>query len=62
VRRESLRNLEWAGIKLDPIRNEEVTAASGEQCVSAPDSRTQVWVVPTNEELVVARQTAAAVS
>ena len=29
----------------------------GEAKISADDSRTQIWVVPTNEEIVVARQT-----
>ena len=28
----------------------------GETRINAPDSRTQIWVVPTNEELIVARQ------
>ncbi|MFT5526533.1 MAG: acetate kinase, partial [Pirellulaceae bacterium] len=27
-----------------------------ECCISADNSRIQVWVVPTNEELIVARQ------
>ena len=31
--------------------------ARGETRISAADSRTQIWVVPTNEELIVARQT-----
>jgi len=30
-------------------------------CISTDDSRTQIWVVPTNEEIVVARQTVEAV-
>jgi len=50
------RDLEWAGLRLDPARNAEV---KGETRVSADDSRIEVWVVPTNEELVVARQAAA---
>jgi acetate kinase len=32
--------------------------ACEEAKVSAPQSRTQIWVIPTNEELVVARQAA----
>jgi acetate kinase len=59
VRREVCRNLEWAGIVLDEDVNAQVR---GEACISAPASRTQVWVVPTNEEIVVARQTAALIS
>lgn len=47
-------NLEELGIVLDPAAN---AAARGECRVSAPRSKVQVWVVPTNEELIVARQT-----
>jgi len=55
VRREVCHNLEWAGIVLDQNLNAQ---ARGESRISTPESRTQVWVVPTNEEIVVARQTA----
>jgi len=48
-----LRDLEELGIVLDPTAN---AAAEGEARISAPQSRTQVWVIPTNEELIVARQ------
>jgi acetate kinase len=46
-------NLDWFGIRLDPSRNE---TAKGEAPVHAADSRVQLWIMPTNEELVVARQ------
>jgi acetate kinase len=45
--------LDWFGIALDPVRN---AAARGEAAIHAADSRVQVWIMPTNEELVVARQ------
>ncbi len=60
VRRDVCANLDWAGIKLDAARNESVQRGS-ETCISADDSKTRIWVVPTNEEIVVARQTAAAI-
>ncbi|MAV37517.1 MAG: acetate kinase [Planctomycetaceae bacterium] len=41
------------GIELDPTAN---AAARSECCISSAASRAQVWVVPTNEELIVARQ------
>jgi acetate kinase len=47
-----LANLESLGIVLDPAAN---ASARGEAKISAPESRVQVWVIPTNEELVVAR-------
>lgn len=45
-------DLEELGIALDPAAN---SAARGEAKISAESSRVAVWVVPTNEELVVAR-------
>jgi acetate kinase len=55
VRSGVCRDMEWAGLRLDPARNVQVR---GETRISSDDSRVEVWVVPTNEELVVARQTA----
>jgi acetate kinase len=46
------RNLEELGIVLDPTANH---SAKGEAKVSAANSRVQVWTIPTNEELIVAR-------
>jgi acetate kinase len=46
--------LEGIGIDLDPALN---ASAKGECRISRDDSRTQLWIVPTNEELIVARQT-----
>lgn len=43
------------GIQLDSSQN--ASAQSGELSIHASDSRAQIWVVPTNEELIVARQT-----
>ncbi len=47
-------NLDQLGILLDPAKN--ATARAREADISAPDSRVKVWVIPTNEELVVARE------
>lgn len=55
IRREVCANMEWAGIKLDAALNE---SAKGEAKISTADSKVEIWVVPTNEEIVVARQTA----
>jgi acetate kinase len=52
-RSEVCRDLEWFGITLDPQRN---ATGPAERKVSSDDSRVQVWTVPTNEELGVARQ------
>jgi acetate kinase len=47
-------DLEELGIVIDGDRN---AAAGGECAIQADTSRTQIWIVPTNEELIVARQT-----
>ena len=60
IRANVCQNMEWAGIVLDEAKNNSVPRG-GEVCISAGTSKTQVWVVPTNEEIVVARQTAEAV-
>ena len=57
VRAEVCERMEWAGLVCDETGSEPTSA--GEQKISAADSRCQVWVIPTNEELIVARQTAA---
>ena len=45
--------LEWFGIELDLAAN---AGGAAERQVSTPGSRVQLWCVPTNEEIVVARQ------
>jgi acetate kinase len=52
IRSAVCANLEAFGIRLDPAKN---GAAQGECRISADDSRTQIWIIPTNEEIVVAR-------
>ena len=48
--------MEWAGLVLDPDRNEQ-TVGRAEGRVSVPDSRIEAWVIPTDEELLIARDT-----
>ncbi|MEZ6034757.1 MAG: acetate/propionate family kinase [Planctomycetaceae bacterium] len=55
IRANVCRDMEWAGVELCSTRNAGV---KGEACLSKDSSKVQVWTVPTNEELVVARQTA----
>lgn len=47
----------WLGVKLDPDTN-----AAGGPCISTANSRVPVWVIPTNEELMIARHTRALVA
>ena len=53
MRRAVCERLDWFGIRLDLERNR---TATGEQAIHADGSRVAIWILPTNEELIVARQ------
>jgi len=57
VRRQSLEDMESLGIEIDPEKNES-TESGKMQKISSDSSKTEVWVIPTNEELVIAIDTA----
>ena len=48
--------LGFLGVKIDPEKNK--IRGGKEGLISTPDSKVQVWVVPTNEELMIAQDTA----
>ena len=55
VRAAVCEYLGFLGVKIDP----ELNGKRGkEMVISTPDSKVQVWVVPTNEELMIAQDTA----
>ena len=56
VRAALCGQLKWLDLKLD----EEANAHNGPQ-ISAPDSSVSVWVIPTDEELMIAQHTSALV-
>lgn len=49
-------NLSYMGVKIDPKLN-EIMIRGKEGKISTPDSKVDVFVIPTNEELVIARDT-----
>ena len=57
TRREVAEGCAWLGVAVDEDANR-----LGEGRIDAPSSRIGVWVLPTDEERVIARQTAALVS
>ncbi|WP_281528471.1 acetate/propionate family kinase [Ruminococcus champanellensis] len=60
VRAEVCRNMDFFGIKLDEEAN---NGCRGQlKRISAPDSKVEVWIVPTNEELLIARDTLSLIS
>lgn len=60
VRAEVCASLDWFGIKIDPARNEAAVETAAK--ISEDGCRAEVWVIPTNEELLIARDTLACVS
>src|SRR5213078_1654312 len=54
IREAICRNLSFAGIELDEKKN---NVRGHEIKISRVESNAEIWVMPTNEELIVARQT-----
>ncbi len=54
VRENICKNMEYLGIKLDPVKN---NTRGKEVEISAEDSKVKIFIIPTNEELVIARDT-----
>jgi acetate kinase len=54
VRARVCENAAWLGIRLDPVAN-----VDGGPRISTADSPVSAWVIPTNEELMIARHTLA---
>jgi acetate kinase len=52
IRGRVCRDAAWLGLELDEAAND-----SGGPFISRPESRVAAWVIPTNEELMIARHT-----
>jgi acetate kinase len=59
IRCAVLKDLSGFGVELDEGRNRTI---KGEGAISTDGSKVKVLVVPANEEMIVARETAAVVS
>jgi acetate kinase len=56
LRQNICENMTYLGVKIDPVQNELLRrGAEGE--LSTPESKIRVFVIPTNEELLIARDT-----
>ena len=60
LRKEICDYLGYLGVKIDDQANSE--AMGQEREISTADSKVKVYVIPTNEELAIARETQALVS
>lgn len=56
IRREILEGMEWFGLHLDPEANQAAVGGTPAR-ISTEDSRLAAWVIPTDEELLIARDT-----
>ena len=52
IRERVCRDAAWLGVELDPAAN-----AAGGPRISAAGARVSAWMIPTNEELMIARHT-----
>lgn len=57
IRERVCRQARWLGVELDPAAN-----AAGGPLLSTADSKVSAWVIPTNEELMIARHTRTAIA
>ena len=55
VRARVCAGMDWLGVTLDPARNASMIGIEGR--IDSPDSRVALWVIPTDEELLIARDT-----
>lgn len=56
VRIRALTDMEFLGIKIDPVKNNNQNVGDGME-ISTPDSKVKLYVIPTNEELMIAEET-----
>jgi len=52
IRERICRDAAWLGVELDPVANQ-----TGGPRISTAGSKVSVWVIPTNEEVMIARHT-----
>jgi acetate kinase len=55
IRKRICEGLAWVGLRLDESRNER--ANGREERITTEDSRLHAFVIPTDEELLIARDT-----
>ena len=60
VRAESLRGMEFFGVHIDTVKNNQRSREA--RRISTDASKVQLFVIPTNEELAIARETARLIS
>ncbi len=62
IRAMACEGLEYLGVDFDKEANANVARPITTTCLSTPESRVKIYLIPTNEELVIASDTEAIVS
>ena len=57
IRALPLEGLEFLGIEVDHAANDAIGRPAVTTCISKPSSRVKVYLIPTNEELIIAEET-----
>jgi acetate kinase len=57
IREKAVAGLEELGIKIDPRKNQLSRTRNAETLISTPDSPVKIFVIPTDEELVMTEDT-----
>jgi len=57
VRQKVCAGMEWCGLQIDPLLNGSMKGRDGE--ISTPESKLKVYIIHTDEEAIIARETAA---
>jgi acetate kinase len=55
IRRQICEDMEYLGLKIDADLNDKASRRDAK--FSTADSKVEAWVLPTNEELMIARDT-----
>ncbi|SEP17644.1 acetate/propionate family kinase [Nitrosovibrio sp. Nv6] len=53
VREKILAGMQWCGVEIDPEKN---FGSNGTSLISSQTSRVEVWVIPVNEAIILARE------
>jgi acetate kinase len=61
IRALPCRGLEYMGVEFDDKANDAIGRPATVTCISKPSSRVKVYLIPTNEELIIAEETEAIV-
>ncbi|MCL2212717.1 MAG: acetate kinase [Oscillospiraceae bacterium] len=57
IRELACEGLEYLGVKFDKEANDATFSSGGMQALTTADSKVKVYMIPTNEELIIARDT-----